>query len=227
VVLGRPDRPDNIGAAARALANTGLDGLDLVSPGDWRTIEAWRTAWGAHDILERARVFPDLETALAEASWVAALSGRGEEGGVPVLDVRDMATDLASLHPQSQAAIVFGPEGSGLTLDEIALCGRRVRIPSHPRQPSLNLSQAVMVTSYEIFRASRRSPAPARRVTHGDKSKTMSLLRQALVQIGALPDRKTGHFFRGWEAMLRRADLAPRELALIEHMARRMLKHRD
>jgi TrmH family RNA methyltransferase len=225
VVLVRPERPDNVGAVARVIRNTGLDGLDLVAPGDWRTIEAWRTAWGAHEVLETARVFPDLESALTEASWVAALSGRTEEGGVPVLDVRDMAAEVATL--RGRAAVVFGPEASGLTLDEIALCGRRVRIPSHPGQPSLNLSHAVLVAAYEIFRSGRRTAPGSRRATHGDKSHAMNLLRDGLIRIGALPARKTGHYFRAWEAMIRRTDLTPRELALIEHMARKMAKSHD
>ena len=49
IVLVRPETPANIGAVARSIGNTDLDGLDLVAPGDWRTLECWRTAWGAHD----------------------------------------------------------------------------------------------------------------------------------------------------------------------------------
>lgn len=227
VVLVRPERPDNIGATARVIRNTGLRGLDLVAPGDWRTIETWRTAWGAHEVLEQARVFPDLRSAVAEAAWVAALSGRSEEGGVPVMDVREMAAEAASLHPQEQGAVVFGPEASGLSLEEIAICGRRVRIPSHPGQPSLNLSHAVMVTAYEIFRADRRTPPGSRRATHEAKTHALDLLKEALVRLGALPERRTGHFARSWEAMIRRADLTPRELALLEHMCRKILKMKN
>jgi TrmH family RNA methyltransferase len=226
VVLVRPERPDNIGAAARVIRNTGLSGLDLVDPGDWRTIDCWRTAWGGHEVLEEARVFPELRSALAEASWVACLSGRGEEGGVPVMDVREMAAEAAALHEDELGALVFGPEASGLSLDEIALCGRRVRIPSHPAQPSLNLSHAVMVTAYEVFRSGRRTPPGTRRATHDEKSRAISLLQDALVRLGALPARKAGLYSRAWEAMVRRADLTPKELALLEHMARKVLKFR-
>ena len=58
VVLVRPDSAVNVGATARVVRNYGLRGLDLVSPGDWRTVACWRTAWGAQEVLEEARVFP-------------------------------------------------------------------------------------------------------------------------------------------------------------------------
>ena len=76
VVLVRPEAPVNVGAAARIVRNAGLAGLDLVGPGDWRTVECWRTAWGAHDVLEQARVFPDLASAVSAAGYVLGFTGR-------------------------------------------------------------------------------------------------------------------------------------------------------
>ncbi len=68
VVLVRPELPANVGACARVVRNAGLAGLDLVAPGDWRTVDCWRTAWGAQDVLEEARSFDDLAGALSDAS---------------------------------------------------------------------------------------------------------------------------------------------------------------
>src|SRR5262249_42395368 len=94
VVLVRPESPANVGAVARVVRNTGLDGLRLVAPGDWRTVECWRTAWGSQDVLERAEVFPDLGSAVADAHQVLAFSGRRDRG-VPFLDVREAAARAA------------------------------------------------------------------------------------------------------------------------------------
>lgn len=223
VVLVRPDTPANVGAVARVIRNTGLRGLDLVAPGDWRTIECWRTAWGAQDVLEEARVFEDLPQALADASYVAALSGR-VQAGLPVMDVRDMAAEAAQLGPEEEGALVFGPETTGLSLDELAQCGRRVRIPSHPEQPSLNLSHAVMVAAYEVFRAGRRSATGSRRATGQEKERLLGLLREGLLAIEALPSRGTDGYFQEWQAIFSRADLTPKEVRLLEHMARKMAK---
>jgi TrmH family RNA methyltransferase len=220
LVLVRPESAVNIGACARIVRNTGLDGLDLVSPGDWRTVDCWRTAWGAPEVLEEARVFPDLATAIAEAHYVAGLSGK--RGPTPVLDVREVAQEVAGLSVEEQASLVLGPETSGLTLDELALCGRRALIPSHPDQPSLNLSHAAMIVGYEVFRA-RHSPSPApRRATQAEKERMLGLLREALLASGALPGENTDGFFREWRALFTRADLTPKEIRLLEHLARKL-----
>jgi TrmH family RNA methyltransferase len=223
VVLVRPEAPVNVGASARIVRNAGLAGLDLVDPGDWRTVECWRTAWGAHDVLEQARVFGDLAAAVASAAYVLGFTGRREKG-VPVLDVRDAAAEAAALAPEDEAALVFGPETSGLTQDEMALCGRRAFIPSHPDQPSLNLSHAVMVAGYEVFRAQGRVASGPRRATHAEKESLLGLLRDGLQALQALPEGDAESYFREWRALVQRADLTPRELRLLEHMARKMAR---
>jgi TrmH family RNA methyltransferase len=224
VVLVRPENPVNVGAVARIVRNTGLQGLALVAPGDWRTVECWRTAWGAHEVLEQAIVFSDLASALAAATHVVAFSGRRERGSA-LLDVREAAAEVGSLGAGASATLVFGPETSGLSEAELALCGRRASIPAHPRRPSLNLSHAVMVAAYEVFRASSsRRPGP-RRASHSEKARMLELLRGGLVSIGALPAANSDGYFRRWTALFQRADLTPKEVRLLEHMARKMTSH--
>jgi TrmH family RNA methyltransferase len=225
VVLVRPELPANIGACARVVRNTGLSGLDLVEPGDWRTVECWRTAWGAHEVLEDARTFDDLASAVADASYVAAFAGRPRPGSV-TLDVREMADELAGIGPQESAALVFGTESTGLTQAEMALCGRTVRIPSHAAQPSLNLSHAVAIAAYELFRISVRAPARPRLATHGEKERMLELLREGLLAVRALPEANTEGFFEEWHALFQRADLTPKEVGLLEHLARKLVQRK-
>ena len=225
VVLVRPELPANIGACARVVRNTGLAGLDLVEPGDWRTVDCWRTAWGAHEVLEDARVFDDLASAVSDASYVAALAGRPRPGSVP-LDVREMALEVHGLG-DGHAALVFGTESTGLTQAEMALCGRLVRIPSHPAQPSLNLSHAVAIAAYEVFRAGApRVASRPRPATHGEKEKMLALLREGLLASRALPEANTEGFFEDWHALFQRIDLTPKELSLLEHLARKLAQRR-
>jgi TrmH family RNA methyltransferase len=205
---------------ARVVRNAGLQGIDLVRPDDWRTVEAWRTAWGAQDVLEAARVLESLDEAVADAAYVVALSGRREAGS---LDVRDMAAEIASLPEGQAAALVFGPETAGLTFAEMALCGRRARIPAHPDQPSLNLSHAVMVAAYEVYRAAPTpSPVAPRRATHGDKQTLLRLLRDGLQAVGALTGARAESYFQEWTSLVQRTDMSPEEARLVEHAARRM-----
>jgi TrmH family RNA methyltransferase len=203
--------------------NAGLDGLDLVDPGDWRTVECWRTAWGAHDVLETARVFEDLDHALADRTWTAGLTGR-RDAASPSLDVRVAAATIASLSADDRAALILGPETAGLTRNELARCGRSASIPSHPTQPSLNLSHAAAVAAYEVYRARRRPDEGPRRASHEEKAHMLELLRAGLRRIEALPARNTDGYFREWEALFLRADLTPKEVRLLEHMARKMAR---
>jgi len=221
VVLVRPESPANVGAVARVVRNNGLDGLDLVQPGDWRTVECWRTAWGAQDVLEQARVFPTLAEALGPTTWVAALTRR-PPAGTPLVDVRAMALEVSGLSRADAAALVFGPETSGLTHDEMAHCGRCVAIPTHPAQPSLNLSHAVAIAAYEVMRAGFRGREAPRLVSHEEKEDLLRLLRAGLLAVEALPPENADGYFGDWRALVQRMDLSPRELRLLEHMARKM-----
>ncbi len=222
VVLVRPETSANVGACARVVRNTGASGLDLVAPGDWRTVECWRTAWGAHEVLEEARVFDSLAAALEGVSIAVALTGR-RSSGPPVADVREAAAAIVSLGRDETAALVFGPETTGLTNDEIARCGRCATIPSHPAQPSFNLSHAVAIAGYEVLRASRSSGRDARpRATHDQKERLLELVREGLLAIEALPRSNTEGYFADWRALVQRADLTAKDLKLLEHAARKM-----
>ncbi len=223
VVLVRPETSANVGACARVVRNTGAAGLDLVAPGDFRTVECWRTAWGAHDVLEDARVFDDLRAALRGVSRAYAFTGRRRSEGPSPVDVRDAAAEVAALAPDAAAALVFGPETNGLTNDELALCGRAAAIPSDPAQPSYNLSHAVAIAAYEMRRA-RLRPAdePRALATHDQKEALLELLEAGLVAVSALPRANTAAYFADWRALVQRIDLTPKELTLLEHLARKL-----
>jgi len=223
IVLVRPEHPANVGAAARSIRNAGLRALKLVAPGDWRTVECWRTAWGAHEVLEQAELCGDLAAALEGTVYVAGFSGK-RDPQAPPLDVREMAEEVAALGADERAAFVFGPETSGLTRAELALCGRRVRIPAHPGQSSLNLSHAVMIAGYEVYRTSWRASTGSHLATHDEKQRLLGLLREGLRHIEALPAKNTESYFGEWQALFQRIDLTRRELKLLEHMARKMTK---
>lgn len=226
IVLVRPEHSANIGAAARAIANMGLAGLDLVSPRDWRTVETWRMAWRAEDTLEQARVFDSLDGALAGSIYTAALTGRSG-GRVEPIPVRAMSEEITSLPDEAQVSLVFGPESKGLPERDLLRCQRRVRIPSHPDQPSLNLAQAVMVTAYEVFvgGTSASGAVPSRhpeRAEQGDVERALCFLRDAMAEIGFLPVEKPEARFVEWRELFGRAGVSERDVKLILALARRI-----
>jgi tRNA/rRNA methyltransferase len=162
IVLVEPQLGENIGTAARAMANFGLTRLRLVNPRDgWPNVNAERAASGADEVLSRAQVFDTLETALAGCHFVLATTARAHDQAKPVLGPREAAPLLAERIGQGQsAAIVFGRERIGLTNDEVGLADQIVTFPVNPAFASLNLAQSVLLMAYEFFTLSQDGALP-------------------------------------------------------------------
>ena len=148
IVLVRPQLGENIGKAARAMLNFGLTELRLVSPRDgWPNPAAGPAASGADVVLERAQVFDSVAAAVADCSHVYATTVRKRGVTKPVLDP---AAAAAAIHAgPGRAAVLFGPERSGLETDDVALARTIVTVPINPAFGSLNLAQAVILVAYE------------------------------------------------------------------------------
>jgi tRNA/rRNA methyltransferase len=159
VVLVSPRNPLNIGAVARAMANFGFAHLTVVAPYDPHWREA-RSAVGAPELLRNARNTKSLAEAVAECTFVAGtgtLTHREPEQPVVVLpDV--LSVFVPQLDRGGRVALVFGPEKHGLTRDDLSFCHVLVEIPTDPRQPSMNLGQAVAVCLYELGRGVVAAP---------------------------------------------------------------------
>lgn len=158
IVLVGTTHPGNIGAAARAMKNMGLQDLALVEPRLFPSGEATARASGATDVLASARVCRDIETAAADCSLLIGASARRRTISWPELDPRSCARLLTSA--PAKAAILFGREHSGLTNEELERCNYLLHIPCNPDFSSLNVAAAVQVVAYELFLAAREAEAP-------------------------------------------------------------------
>ena len=222
VVLVRPARAANVAAAARALKNMGLASLALVDPPPGLDRgEARNLAYGAWDVLDGARVLPDLRTAVGGCTLVAATSGRADGAATP----REFAERAGSLAGGGRLAVVFGPESSGLTNDELALCRVRVRIPTDDAHPSLNLAQAVLVLAYELRLAALGTAAAADtapRATAGELEAALDELQGALLSVEYLNPAAPEKVMAELRALLLRAEATPREVTLLRGIARQV-----
>jgi tRNA/rRNA methyltransferase len=155
VVLVEPQLGENIGTAARAMANFGLTRLRLVRPRDaWPNVHARRAASGADAVLDGAVLYDSLQAALADCSFVLATTARAHDQAKPVIGPAQAALELVPrLAAGETVAVVFGRERWGLMNDEVGLADRIVTFPVNPAFASLNLAQAVLIVAYEWFKA--------------------------------------------------------------------------
>lgn len=151
IVLVEPQLGDNIGAAARAMANFGLADLRLVNPRDgWPSEKARAAASGADHVIDAVRVFDNVAAAVADLRFLYATTARSRDIPKPVRGPREAAESLRLRVRRGEATgILFGRERWGLTNEEVALADEFVTFPVNPAFASLNLAQSVLLMSYE------------------------------------------------------------------------------
>jgi tRNA/rRNA methyltransferase len=162
VVLVEPQLGQNIGTAARAMANFGLSRLRLVKPRDgWPDIQATRAASGADHVLDGVQLFDTLQAAIADCQFVLATTARQHDQAKPVVGPEEAAREIAPrVAANETVAVVFGRERWGLMNDEVGLADRILTYPVNPAFASLNLAQAVLVIAYEYFKLAGGNALP-------------------------------------------------------------------
>lgn len=224
VILVRPTEPGNVGAVARAMANTGLSDLVIIDPAPPIDRTARALAVGAGHILDTARRFDSLAAAVGPFQQIIGTSSqRSRAPKVPLLTPRQLAARFAAT-PQPRTALLFGPERSGLTTDELARCNILVVIPASPRQPTLNLGQAVLIVAHEIFVASSGAADTGtvpERARIADIESFLETLRTLLARIGFSRDNTFHSVFLDLKRLALRAELSAREVKILRGVLRR------
>ncbi len=227
IVLVRPARAGNVALSCRAMKAMGLGRLRLVgAPLEVVAPEARALAYGAWDVLDGASRFESLADAVRGSVLVAGTSGRVFEG--EVFSPRRLAEEGGGRSGGGRASIVFGPEATGLTREELASCHLTVHVPTHEAQPSLNLAQAVLIVAYEIRLAGlAREVAPALGsdmvpAAAGELEEALADFRGAALGIGYLNPQGPDRLLAEWRRLLARAVPTHREVTLLRGLARQM-----
>ena len=235
IILSRPQLGENIGAAARAMANFGLDDLRLVAPRDgWPNEKANHMAVGAAFVNEKARVYQTLEEALGDLNLVYATTARDRGTTKEVLTPEEAAKRLRHAAARgAKTGILFGNERAGLDNDEISLCDAVITVPTS-EFTSLNLGQTVMIAAYEWFRAADATP-PARiehavwhrKPTREELFGLLDHLERELAASGFLyPPAKYDSVVRSMRATVHRAKLTYQEVQTIRGMIVALVKNK-
>jgi tRNA/rRNA methyltransferase len=171
IILTRPQLVENIGAVARAMLNCGLAELRIVAPRDgwpqptasghimpvmegWIAERLFAASSGADEVLNNAQLFPDLTTALTDIHHVYATTARDHYMVKPWTTPK-LATPIIQqqITDGLKIGILFGPERTGLTHDDMSFANEVLCIPANPVHSSFNLAQAVLIIAYEWYQA--------------------------------------------------------------------------
>jgi TrmH family RNA methyltransferase len=213
-ILVEPQTPGNIGASARALKTMGFKNLLLVNPCEINSSEARWMAHASEDILEKAVLHANLEEALSDKHFVAAATQRERSSHLPYFNPRQLAERIISISTSHKIAIVFGRETSGLTNDELSLCHAVTTIPAHTRHPSLNLAQAVMLYTYELYQAaySDLKNYSWKLASHQELHALYKHMRLSLERVGFKPIDSWENFTLRFSRLLGRANTEKRDV---------------
>jgi len=221
VILVEPQLGENIGTAARAMANCGLDDLRLVRPRDgWPNDKAVTSASGADRVLDGARLFPSVEAAIGDLAHVYASTARDRYMVKREVTPRQAAAEMRGfLAAGEPCGVLFGPERTGLVNDHIALADTVVTVPLNPAFSSLNLAQAVLIVGYEWFTAQTGPPPETLHTGHSRPADKAELVRffehfeEALALSGFLrhPDKRPS-MTRNLRNLFQRAGCTEQEL---------------
>jgi tRNA/rRNA methyltransferase len=225
IILVRPQSPGNIGAAARAMHNMGLNRLALVAPEHFPHPEARMMARHAEHLLHQAVVYDSPAAAVATCHWLVGTSARRREYRHAPLTPRELAHKLPALYAQHpHVGILFGPEDTGLTTAELDLCNDLVVIPTVPEATSLNLAQAVLILSYEIMQAHYQTPShQGPPLASVDEIETMYAHFRAAFSIhGFSGAHAIERSLMGMRRICERADLERRDVRLLRGIARQL-----
>jgi tRNA/rRNA methyltransferase len=235
VILVRPQLGDNIGMAARAMLNCGLSSLRLVSPRDgWPNAKAQRAASGADVVLDKAKVFASVGEAVADLERVVATTARNRELSQRIVTPRRAASEMRGWIGQAEkVGILFGPERTGLTNDDMVHADTALSIPLNPQFSSLNIAQAVLLVAYEWAAAGEAAPAErmsehaTRPATKDELLNLFAHLERALDQSGFLRNKAMRPaMVHNLRAFLQRAAMTEQEVRSFHGVIKYLAKHK-
>jgi tRNA/rRNA methyltransferase len=155
IILVKPQMGENIGSAARAMLNFGLENMRVVAARDgWPSQSAVATASGAGRVLDQARHFSSFHDAVGDFNFIFATTARGRDLTKPVYDPKKaMKIAFEKITDGQNVGIIFGPERAGLENTEVVRSNALITVPVNPNFSSINLAQTVLLLSYEWFLA--------------------------------------------------------------------------
>ena len=219
-ILVRPQMGENIGSVARAIKNFNIKYLRIVNPRcNWPSQKALATSVGAKDILKSAKIYDSVEKSIGDLDIIFASSSRIRKVNKKIISISNFKTKIKK---GRKIGVLFGPEASGLSNDEISCADYLVKIPSNNKFSSLNLSHSAIIFCFEIFRhfskkknkykTGYKSPVAKK----SEVNNFLDFIIEGLDKKGFLqPDHKRQSMIRNINNIFHRINLSEQEIRIL------------
>ena len=219
-ILVRPQMGENIGSAARAIKNFNIKYLRIVNPRcNWPSQKALATSVGAKDILKSAKIYSSIEKAIGDLDIIFASTSRIRKVNKEIISILDFKKKVEK---KRKIGILFGPEASGLSNDEISYANYLVKIPTNKKFSSLNLSHSVIIFCFELFqyfsnkKAIYKSGYKSSVAKKSEVNKFLSFIIDKLDKKGFLqPGHKRKSMIRNINNIFHRLNLSEQEIRIL------------
>jgi len=219
-ILVRPQMGENIGSVARAIKNFNIKHLRIVNPRcNWPNQKALATSVGAKDILNATKIYDSLEKAISDLDIIFASSSRIRKVNKKIIPVSNLKTKISK---SRKVGILFGPEASGLSNDEINCADHIVKIPSNKKFSSLNLSHSAIIFCFELYqhfikkKVEYKAGYKSRIAKKHEVNKFLNFIIHGLDKKGFLqPGHKRKSMIRNINNIFHRIELSEQEIRIL------------
>ena len=219
-ILVRPQMGENIGSVARAIKNFNIKYLRIVNPRcNWPSQKALATSVGAKDILKSAKIYDSIEKAIGDLDIIFASTSRIRKINKKIISILDFKKKVEK---KGKIGILFGPEASGLSNDEISYANYLVKIPTNKKFSSLNLSHSAIIFCFELFqyfsnkKAIYKSSYKSSVAKKSEVNKFLSFIINKLDKKGFLqPDHMRKSMIRNINNIFHRLNLSEQEIRIL------------
>ena len=219
-ILVRPQMGENIGSVARAIKNFNIKHLRIVNPRcNWPSQKALATSVGAKDILKSAKIYNSIEKAIGDLDIIFASTSRIRKVNKKIISILDFKKKVEK---KRKIGILFGPEASGLSNDEISYANYLVKIPTNKKFSSLNLSHSAIIFCFELFqyfsnkKAIYKSSYKSSVAKKSEVNNFLSFIINKLDKKGFLqPDHKRKSMIRNINNIFHRLNLSEQEIRIL------------
>ena len=219
-ILVRPQMGENIGSVARAIKNFNIKYLRIVNPRcNWPNQKALATSVGAKNILKSVKIYNSVEKSIGDLDLIFASSSRKRKVNKKIISVSNLKTKIKK---GKKIGILFGPEASGLSNDEISCANYLVKIPSNKKFSSLNLSHSAIIFCFHLFhhfsgkKAKYKTGYKSLIAKKSEVNKFLNFIITGLDKKGFLqPDHKRSSMIRNINNIFHRINLSDQEIRIL------------